>query len=284
MLLGAHVSIAGGLYKAFSRAQEIGCTAMQIFTKNATRWKTKPLLPQEIEQFLGAWKASAISSVVAHDSYLINVGTPKADLLEKSRQTLLSEVRRCEQLQIPYLVMHPGSHVGSGEEAGLQQVTESFDWIHAQTPGYRTKVLLETTAGQGTNLGHRFEHLAQILENVQEAERLGVCFDTCHAFAAGYELRTEEGYHKTFKTFDMLIGIERLQVIHLNDSLKELGSRVDRHQSIGAGQIGTTGFRLLMSDPRFTMIPKILETPKRKDPVAADQENLRILRELVEVE
>ena len=282
MLLGSHVSISGGLHKAFALGLEIGCTAIQIFTKNATRWKVKSLQQQEIDRFLEDWKTSGITSVVVHDSYLINLGTAKEELLQKSQDALLIELQRCEQLSIPYLVMHPGSHVGSGEEEGLKRVAESFDLIHSQTQGYKTQILIETTAGQGTNLGYRFEHLAKILDIVQEPERLGVCFDTCHAFAAGYELRTEEGYQATFEAFDKILGLEKLKVIHLNDSLKGLGSRRDRHQGIGRGEIGLEGFRLLMNDSRFESVPKILETPKGDDPIAADKENLQILRSLIE--
>ncbi len=280
MLLGSHVSISGGLHKAFERAHEIGCTAIQIFSRNATRWKVKPLEKTQITRFIEDWKASTITSVVVHDSYLINLGTPKEDLLQKSRDAMLIELQRCEQLTIPYLVIHPGSHVGSGEENGLKRIAESFDVIHEQTTGYTTHILLETTAGQGTNLGYRFEQLAQIIETVQEPERLGVCLDTCHVFAAGYELRTEEGYHETFEQFDKIIGLDRLQAIHLNDSLKGLGSRRDRHQEIGKGAIGLEGFRLLMNDPRLNAIPMILETPKGDDPIAADKENLRVLQDL----
>ena len=280
MLLGSHVSIGGGLHKAFLIAQKIGCTTIQIFTKNATRWQVNPLQQKEIEQFRNAWSASGITPVVAHDSYLINLGSPKDALLQKSREALLVELQRCEQLQIPYLVMHPGSHVGSGEEEGLKRIVESFDSIHAQTDGFTTQILIETTAGQGTNLGYRFEHLATILDRVRESDRLGVCLDTCHVFAAGYELRTEEGYHKTFEAFDKMIGLEQLRVIHVNDSQKGLRSRVDRHCNIGQGEIGLAGFRLLMNDARFDTVPKILETPKAGDPIASDRENLRILREL----
>jgi deoxyribonuclease-4 len=281
MLLGSHVSISGGLHKAFPIALEIGNTAIQIFTKNASQWKAKPLQDKEIERFVTDWQASGITSVVAHDSYLINLGTPDPELLQKSQDALLLEVQRCEQLGIPYLVMHPGAHVGSGEEAGLQRVAESFDRIHAQTPGYKTRILVETTAGQGSNLGYRFEHLSQIFEMVKDSARLGICFDTCHAFAAGYELRTAAGYQATFATFDQIIGLARLKVIHLNDSVKGLGSRVDRHADIGTGTIGLEGFRLLMNDPRFEAIPKILETPKGKDPIAADKKNLQVLQNLL---
>lgn len=280
MLLGSHVSIGGGLHKAFAMARDIGCTAIQIFTKNASRWQAKPLTQKAIDQFADAWNASNVVSVAAHDSYLINLGTPKPDLLKKSQDALLTELQRCEQLGIPYLVMHPGSHVGSGEEDGLKRVAESFDIIHEQTPDYACQILVETTAGQGSALGYTFEQLAKIRELVRNPERIGICLDTCHIFAAGYELRTEEGYQATMEAFDHIIGLQHLKVIHVNDSLKDLGSRIDRHQGIGKGFIGLDGFRHLMQDQRLADIPKILETPKDKEPVASDQENLRILREL----
>ena len=280
-LLGSHVSISGGIHKAIARGKQIGCTAIQIFTKNANRWQAKPLQEKDITKFIGAWNDSNIRSIVVHDSYLINLATPKDELLKKSQEALLTELQRCEQLGVPYLVMHPGAHVGSGEEEGLRQVAASFDVIHRQTPDYKTQILVETTAGQGTNLGYCFEHLARIFELVQESERLGVCFDTCHAFAAGYELRTGEGYQHTFNRFDSIIGLERLKVFHLNDSQKSLGSRVDRHHGIGKGEIGLDGFRLLMNDSRFQTVPMLLETPKGDDPVASDQENLQILRGLI---
>lgn len=284
LLIGAHVSISGGLHKAFPLAADIGCTAVQIFTKNASQWNAKPLQDKEIQQFKAAWEASGIRMVVAHDSYLINLATPDGELLEKSRSAMRIEVERCEQLGIPYLVMHPGSHVGSGEEAGLRRVAESFDAIHRQTSGYQTKILVETTAGQGTNLGWQFEQIARIFEHVAQPERLGVCFDTCHAFAAGYDIRTEAAYRQTMAEFDRIIGLARLNAIHVNDSVKPLGCRVDRHEAIGKGHIGLDGFRWLMNDPRLADIPKILETPKGGDPVASDQENLSKLRALLETE
>ena len=284
LLIGAHVSISGGLHKAFPLAADIGCTAMQIFTKNASQWNAKPLQDKEIQQFKAAWEASGIRMVVAHDSYLINLATPDDALLEKSRSAMRVEVERCEQLGIPSLVMHPGSHVGSGEEAGLRRVAESFDAIHRQTSGYQTKILVETTAGQGTNLGWQFEQIARIFEHVAQPERLGVCFDTCHAFAAGYDIRTEAAYRQTMAEFDRIIGLARLNAIHVNDSVKPLGCRVDRHEAIGKGHIGLDGFRWLMNDPRLADIPKILETPKGGDPVASDQDNLSKLRALLETE
>lgn len=282
MLIGSHVSIAGGLHKAFATAQEIGCTAMQMFTKNANRWQAKPLTDTAIDAFTSAWNASNIQSIAVHDSYLINLATAKLALLEKSRKALLEELQRCEQLGIPYLVMHPGAHVGSGEEDGLKRVAESFDIIHEQTPGYACQILIETTAGQGTTLGYRFEHLAAIRDLTQEPERLGVCLDTCHIFAAGYELRTGDGYHATMQAFEDIIGLPQLMLLHVNDSLKPLGSRIDRHQGIGQGYIGREGFRHLMQDQRLARVPKILETPKADDPIASDRQNLQILRELAQ--
>jgi len=281
LLIGSHVSISGGLHKAFPIAKEIGCTAMQIFTKNASQWNARPLQENDIDVFKTAWQASGIACVVAHDSYLINLGTPDDELLAKSRTAMLIEVQRCEQLGIPYLVMHPGSHVGSGEEAGLRRVAESFDEIHHQTEGFQTQILVETTAGQGTNLGYQFEQIARIFEQVRSPERLGVCFDTCHAFAAGYDIRTEAAYRDTMAAFDRLIGLNRLKAIHLNDSVKPLGSRVDRHDAIGSGHIGIEGFRWLMNDARLADVPKILETPKGDDPVASDKENLARLYALL---
>jgi deoxyribonuclease-4 len=280
MLVGSHVSIAGGLHKAFDMAQEIGCTAVQIFTKNANRWYAKPLAQPQIAQFAAAWKASDVVAIAAHDAYLINLASPKPDLQKRSQQALCVELERCEQLRIPYLVIHPGSHVGTGEAAGLQRVIDSLDLIHARTSGYACRILLETTAGQGSALGYQFEHLARIRERVHTPERLGVCLDTCHIFAAGYDLRTAAGYQTTMAAFDRIIGLQHLNVIHVNDSAKDLGSRVDRHEGIGRGRIGLAGFRQLVQDARLASVPKILETPKGKDVVASDRENLRILREL----
>ncbi len=276
--LGSHVSIAGGVHQALAIGRAIGCTAIQIFTKNANRWNAKPLEDIEIFRFQEAWQASGIQTVIAHDSYLINLGTPQNELWQKSQHALLGEMHRCEQLGIPYLVIHPGSHTGSGEAQGLKRVAQALNRIHQHIPDSSVRILLETTAGQGTNLGYQFEHLAAILDLVQEPERLGICFDTCHVFAAGYELRTEEGFQRTIDAFDRRIGINRLKVIHVNDSVKPCGSRVDRHQGLGEGEIGLEGFRLLMQESRFETIPMILETPKGRDPIVSDQRNLQILK------
>jgi deoxyribonuclease-4 len=282
MLLGAHMSISGGLYKAFLRGKEVGCDTIQIFTKNSNQWKVKDLTEDEITKFKETQKETGINPVVVHDSYLINLGSPEKELLQKSREAFLVELIRCERLGIPYLVMHPGSHVGAGESEGLKQIIDSLNWVIEKAKGYHTKVLLENTAGQGTNLGYRFEHLAEILERVEEKPRFGVCMDTCHTFAAGYDIRTEEGYRKTLEDFDKIIGLNKIKTFHFNDSKKGLNSRVDRHENIGEGCLGLDAFRCFLRDERFKDIPKILETPKdKKNEAESDRKNLNRLRELV---
>ncbi len=279
--LGAHESIAGGVSKAFDRAESVGCDAMQIFTKNNNRWSAKPLDPKEIERFHKRQEETGIRPVVAHDSYLINLGTPKDDLWEKSIAAFIDELERAEALGIPYLVMHPGSHTGSGEEAGLRRIAEGLDRAHAATEGFRVMTLTEITAGQGTNLGYTFEQLAAIRAMIDHPERVGICFDTCHALAAGYEFRDRESYERMWDEFDRIIGLERLKVFHLNDSQKDVGSHVDRHAHIGHGMLGLDPFRMILNDPRFDGLPGLLETPKSKD-LHEDVDNLRTLRSLVE--
>ncbi|MBE9471087.1 MAG: deoxyribonuclease IV, partial [Chloroflexi bacterium] len=214
-------------------------------------------------------------------SYLLNLGTPDDTLWKRSRDTLIIELERCQALGVPYLVLHPGSHVGTGEEAGLARVAQALGEVHAATPGFRAQILLETTAGQGTNLGYRFEHLGWLLEHTPTGERMGVCLDTCHVFAAGYELRTPEGYAATMETFDRIVGLERLLALHLNDSKGDLGNRKDRHEHIGKGHIGLEGFRHVLNDSRLANLPGLLETPKSDD-LHEDRENLVVLRSLVE--
>ena len=279
--LGAHESIAGGVSKAFDRAESVGCDAMQIFTKNNNRWSAKPLDPKEIERFHKRQEETGIRPVVAHDSYLINLGTPKDDLWEKSIAAFIDELERAEALGIPYLVMHPGSHTGSGEEAGLRRIAEGLDRAHAATEGFRVMTLTEITAGQGTNLGYTFEQLAAIRAMIDHPERVGICFDTCHALAAGYEFRDRESYERMWDEFDRIIGLERLKVFHLNDSQKDVGSHVDRHAHIGHGMLGLDPFRMILNVPRFDGLPGLLETPKSKD-LHEDVDNLRTLRSLVE--
>jgi deoxyribonuclease-4 len=276
------MSISEGLYKAFLRGKEVGCTTIQIFTKNSNQWKVKDLTEEEILKFKEAQKETGISPVVAHDSYLINLGSPDRELLQKSREAFLVELKRCDQLDIPYLVMHPGSHVGAGESEGIRCIVESLNWALEKTPGSRVMILLENTAGQGTNLGYRFEHLAEILERVEEKPRFGVCLDTCHTLAAGYDIRTEQGYQRTLEEFDRIVGLSKVKVIHFNDSKKGLGCRVDRHEHIGEGCLGLEAFRCFLKDKRFKGVPKILETPKdKKNEAESDRKNLNRLRELL---
>ena len=278
MRLGAHMSISGGVEKAVARGQEVGCEAMQIFTKNSNQWKAKPLAPGEVTAFRDACQATGIGPVVAHSAYLINLAAPDDTLYEKSIQACLDELQRCEVLGLPYLVIHPGAHMGTGEARGLQRISAAIDRIHRQTPKMQAAITLEVTAGQGTVLASKFEHLATILDQVEEPERLGFCLDTCHLLAAGYDFRTRQGYEQMMQGWDDLVGIERIRVIHLNDSKKDLGSHVDRHEHIGQGFIGTQGFAWLLNDRRLADLPMILETPKDDN---ADVRNLATLRSLM---
>ncbi len=277
--LGAHMSIAGGLDRAFARAEAMGGTALQIFTKNASQWRGKAIDDTAALAFRAAWEESGIGPVFAHAGYLINLAAPEAELREKSKAAFLDELQRCARLGIPWLVMHPGSHRGEGESTGLARIVTALKEILAASPT-EVGVLLENTAAQGDYLGGRFEHLAEILARVPHG-RLGVCFDTCHAFAAGYDLAGGEGYERVMAEFDRRVGVESIRAFHLNDSLKGLGCRVDRHEQIGRGAIGRAGFAALMRDTRFTAIPKILETPKGEDD-AWDRINLNLLRQLAE--
>lgn len=280
LLLGAHMSISGGVHRAVDRATLIGCTALQVFTKNNNQWHAKPLGEEEIESYKRKIADARIAPVVAHDSYLINLCAPDPDILERSRVALVDELTRCEQLGIQLLNFHPGSHGGAGEEDGIKRVIESLNVVHGKTQGFKVMSVVEATAGQGTAVGYRFEHLQRIVNGVDDPERMAVCIDTCHIFAAGYELRTEEGYERTFQEFDDIVGIPRLVAFHCNDSKKGCGSHVDRHEHIGKGMIGVEGFSFLMNDERFVSIPKILETPKSED-LHEDVENMRVLTSLV---
>ena len=280
LLIGAHMSISGGVFNALLYGEKLGCTTIQIFTKNNNQWKAKELTSEDVKKFFENQKRTEISPVVGHNGYLINLASPKEDVYSLSLEAMLVELKRAELLGLPYLVMHPGSHLGSGEKEGIKKISRSINWLYGKTKGYKVKILLETTAGQGSTMGYRFEHLAEIIEKVRENQRLGICYDTCHTFAAGYDIRTKKVYEATFKEFDKVIGLSRLKVIHVNDSLKDLGSRVDRHQHIGEGKIGLEGFRLLMNDKRWDKIPKILETPKEAG-TTRDIKNLNVLKSLV---
>ncbi|MGB9723902.1 MAG: deoxyribonuclease IV [Chloroflexia bacterium] len=276
--LGAHMSIAGRVDQAILRGRSIGCEAVQIFTKQPNRWAAKPLTAEEIAAFGQAWRESGIGPVWAHDAYLINLASPDPALWEQSVQAFQVELERARALVLPYLVTHAGAHKGAGEAEGLRRIVAALDRVLAHVP--EVMVLLETTAGQGDYLCYRFEHLAWVIEHSAHPERLGICFDTCHVFAAGYELRTPEGYEETFRRLDEIVGLERLRVFHLNDSLKGLGSRVDRHTHIGQGQLGLEPFRMLLNDPRFREHPMVLETPKGPE-MEEDRRNLAVLRGLL---
>ena len=277
-LLGAHMSIAGGIGNALLLGAKVQCEAVQIFTKSSRQWACKPYTEEEIAQYRENQKTTGITKVIAHDSYLLNLGSPDAALRQRSILAFIDELERCEVLGISNLIAHPGSHVGAGEDQGIKTAS-SLNEIHQACPGYRVKVTLEITAGQGSNLGFRFEHIVKMFDATRESDRLRVCFDTEHAFAAGYDIRSKEGYERTFTEFDETIGIERLAAFHLNDSKKEFNSRVDRHEHIGKGHIGLEAFRLLMNDKRFWGVPMCLETPKGLD-LAEDRENLGLLRSL----
>jgi len=279
-LLGAHMSIAGGVGNAFVEGKKAGCEAIQIFTKSSRQWASKPYTKEEIEQFHLNRKETGIGAVVAHDSYLLNMGSPDTALRTRSVAAFIDEFERCEALGVTNLIAHPGSHVGAGELDGIKTIARSLDEVHKACPGYGAKVTLEITAGQGSNLGYRFEQIASMIDATRNSDRLRVCFDTEHAFAAGYDLRTKDGYERTFGEFDEIIGIDRLAAFHLNDSKKEFNSRVDRHEHIGKGFIGVEAFRMLMNDRRFWGLPMCLETPKGPD-LKEDRENLALLRSLI---
>jgi deoxyribonuclease-4 len=281
ILLGAHFSIAGGLHKAVLTASEYGCTALQIFTKNATTWKERTLSHQEIERFNEVRELAAIQSICSHASYLINLASPESIKYDRSLKALENELLRSSLLSIPYVIMHPGSHMGAGEDKGLQRIAQGINTIFDRSPNITCRLLLEATAGQGSSLGHTFEQLARISDSVEAKERVGVCFDTCHVFAAGYDIRGKKAYQGTMQSLDRIIGIDRLCVIHLNDAKKGLAARVDRHEHIGEGKIGIDAFGFIMNDARLKTVPKILETPKKKGSIDYDQINLNRLRALV---
>jgi deoxyribonuclease-4 len=280
-LLGAHVSIAGGIHNAVDRGVGSGCGVIQIFTQNSNQWKGKAVSPADAKLFRDKLAASGISHVVSHDIYLINLAAAPGEVKDKSLIAFREEMQRCAALGIEKIVMHPGSHNGDGEETGIRRICEAFDQLFAEVPEYTGKVLLENTAGQGTNLGYRFDHLKAIIEGSSYPSRFGVCFDTCHAFASGYPIADRDGYRRTFDEFDAALGIDRLMAFHLNDSKKGLGCKVDRHEHIGAGALGLEPFRFILNDAQFKLVPKFIETPKG-DADEMDAVNLKLLRSLVE--
>ncbi len=280
MGLGAHFSIAKGLHQALLEAAAYGCDALQLFTKNASTWKERVLSADDIRLFDEARKKTGICQIASHTSYLINLASPDKEIQMMSAAALRQELIRSSQLLIPYVILHPGSHMGSGEEAGIARIVGHVNRILEDTPEIKTRLLFETTAGQGSSIGYRFEQLAMLLDRVEDRKRTGVCLDTSHIFAAGYDLRDKKTYRETLAAFDGVVGREHLYVLHLNDSKKGLGSRVDRHEHIGRGQIGMTAFELVMQDVRLANIPKIIETPKTKDSEDWDAVNLNCLRKL----
>lgn len=279
-LLGAHMSTSGGLSTAFDRGALVGCATMQIFTKNQNRWQQKPTPPEEIGRWHQKQAETSIRPVVSHAAYLLNLGTGNQEIWDKSVDALADELTRAEELGLMGVVFHPGAHMGAGEDAGIARIVQGIDAAHRLTPGFKTLTLVEHTAGQGTALGYRFEQLQAMLQGIGAPERLGFCLDTCHLFVSGYDLRTEQAYADTMGQFDRLCGIERLKCFHFNDAKKPLGSRVDRHDHIGTGQIGLEAFGLILNDPRLVHVPKILETEKSDD-MHEDVENLRVLRGLI---
>ena len=287
--LGAHMSIAGGLPRAVDRAKASRCEALQIFTKSAGQWRARPLPPDEIALFRRRVAETGIRPVVAHNSYLINVAAALPSLRDQSLASLREELDRAEALGLDGLVMHPGSYTSGTEKDGLRMIADALRRLLDERPDGRTKILLEHTAGQGTNLGHRFEHLAEIIDRLDGTPRVGVCLDTCHLLTAGYDICTPDGYRQTFEAFDRVVGLARIQAFHLNDSKKPCGSRVDRHEHIGKGCLGLDPFRWLLNDPRFRDLPMLLETPKletaeskkKSDVDPWDAKNLRTLRRLI---
>ncbi len=273
------MSISGGMHRSVERAVEVEAEALQVFVKSSRQWSAKPLQPSEIDAFREGISDRGLGPyTLAHASYLINLASPDDALWRRSVKAFVLEVERCARLGIPYLVVHPGSHVGSGENAGLTRVARGLS--RAAAASEEVKLLLEVTAGQGTNLGHRFEHIAWVIEHAEVGDRLGVCFDTCHALAAGYEFRDARSFRETFAAFESTIGLRRLKAFHLNDSKFGLGSRRDRHEHIGKGEVGLDAFRMILNDRRFRDLPMVLETPKGAD-LAEDRENLALLRSLI---
>lgn len=279
--LGAHMSIAGGIDTCFDRLHKINGAALQIFTTNQRQWRAGRLSPESIELFKTKWEESGHVPAAAHDAYLINLAAADGQILSRSVTAFAEELRRCARLGIPYLIMHPGAHVGEGIEAGLARLVANLDEAIGISGAESVSILLENTAGQGSSLGSSFEELSFVLKNSRYGETMGVCYDTCHGFASEYDIRSEEEYNRTMSRFEQTIGLSRLKFFHLNDCKRELGARVDRHEHIGKGKIGIEGFRLLVNDPRFQNHPMVLETPKGKD-MKEDIENLATLRSLLE--
>jgi deoxyribonuclease IV len=282
MLLGAHESVAGGMFTAFERGRQDGCQAMQIFARASAQWRARPLPAEELSSFRSEHAAIGAGwPLLSHTSYLINLGTDDPLVRARSQEALEDELVRAEQLGLDYVVLHPGAHLGAGEEVGLARVAAALGELHHRTPGFHARILIELTAGQGTCLGCSFEHLQRLLEETPHGERLGICFDTCHAHAAGHDLTTDAGYDAVWNDLDHRVGLSSIKAFHLNDSKTALGSRVDRHQEIGDGTMGLHPFWRLVNDPRFATVPGILETPSGPDKLPSFARNLARLRALI---
>ena len=280
MIFGAHESISGGVFNAITRGRDATCDAVQIFNKSNNQWRAKKLTSDEIDQFFAAIEETGVTVACSHSSYLINLGSPDDALQTKSRNSLREETERCNLLKLPHLVFHPGSHIGTGEEPGMDRIAQNINHVLENVPGNKVTLCLETTAGQGSNLGYTFEQIAYMIDRIEDKDHVGVCLDTCHIFAAGYPITDPDDYKKTIKQFDDIIGLDNLKIMHTNDSKMEFGSKKDRHEHIGEGHIGIEAFRNFVNDERFKNIPFILETPKEKD-LAEDVKNLKKLRSLV---
>ena len=278
LILGAHFSIAKGLHDAVYQANSYGCNALQMFTKNATAWKERTVTHANQERFEQAKTDTGIQSIATHTSYLINLASPDSKKHAMSYRALKQEIIRSSALKIPFCVLHPGAHMGSGIDAGLLKISESINRLFSETEETTSRLLFETTAGQGSGLGHTFEQLAEIINRIEQKERIGVCLDTCHIFVAGYDIRTQETYQQTMNHFDATLGLNLLFVIHINDSKKELGSRVDRHTHIGKGALGVDAFKHILNDERLFHVPKLLETAHTEGDIDWTQRNLDLLR------
>jgi deoxyribonuclease-4 len=278
LLVGAHMSTSGGVFNAIEHGINTGSTSIQIFTRQNTRWQTKPLSDEDAEKFLVAQKESGIAPVVSHSSYLINLAGPKPDFHKKSIEAMIDEVERAEKLKLPDVVLHPGSPLDETPEYGMNKIVNSLNTVIDKTPNAKARIALELTAGQGAHLGFRFEQIAEMIDRVENKKRVSCCLDTCHIFAAGYDIRTRVTYDATMREFGKVIGFKYLKVVHLNDCKGELGSRKDRHTHIGDGNIGTDAFKFIMQDTRLDKIPKLLETPKGDDDYTMDKRNLAILK------
>jgi deoxyribonuclease-4 len=278
-LLGAHMSIAGGLHLALTRGRDVGCSVVQIFLKNQRRWTARPYTDSEVREFRAVWKATGVRVVFAHANYLINLATPVAAEWRRAVDAFHDELERAEALGLPFVVIHPGSHREAGLDEGIRRVARAIDVLHDRTRGQRVRIVLENTAGGGATIGRSFEELAAMIGAVREPDRVGVCLDTCHLFAAGYDIRTPGGYETTIARCRRLLGLRRVRAFHLNDAKQPLGSGLDRHEKIGRGHLGVEPFRRLMNDRRFARVPMALETPKDPEP-RADREALALLRRL----